>query len=288
MHQRRWPITLLKTAASVVNRRHRQGVSLRARHVLHGLLCIACPLTIVQASAGKLQPGIFGNDDRRVIDQQSAPWSAIGQVNATGYRRAKRCTGSLIANNLVITAAHCVMDPWKRKPFPLHQIHFLAGVKRSGWLGHSTAKCLQFPPGYEYVGPTTNLPNLPFQDVPRRALLRDIVLIVLKDDLNNIPPLRIDRAKDLGSDIVLVHASYPSDRRYVLSGHFGCHLLAQDQNLWFTDCDTHAASSGGPVFIQSKDGLKLAAIMVGVAKQSYSIAVPVGEWIDVAAKRTCP
>jgi protease YdgD len=288
MHQRRWPITLLKTAASVVNRRHRQGVSLRARHVLHGLLCIACPLTIVQASAGKLQPGIFGNDDRRVIDQQSAPWSAIGQVNATGYRRAKRCTGSLIANNLVITAAHCVMDPWKRKPFPLHQIHFLAGVKRSGWLGHSTAKCLQFPPGYEYVGPTTNLPNLPFQDVPRRALLRDIVLIVLKDDLNNIPPLRIDRAKDLGSDIVLVHASYPSDRRYVLSGHFGCHLLAQDQNLWFTDCDTHTASSGGPVFIQSKDGLKLAAIMVGVAKQSYSIAVPVGEWIDVAAKRTCP
>jgi V8-like Glu-specific endopeptidase len=110
---------------------------------------------------------------------------------------------------------------------------------------------------------------------------------VLKDDLNNIPPLQIDRAKAQGSDIALVHASYPSDRRYVLSGHIGCHLLAQDQNLWFTDCDTHAASSGGPVFIQKQDGLKLAAIMVGVAKQSYSIAVPITDWIDVAAKRKC-
>jgi V8-like Glu-specific endopeptidase len=73
-----------------------------------------------------------------------------------------------------------------------------------------------------------------------------------------------------------------------LSGHFGCHLLARDGDLWFTDCDTHAASSGGPVFIQRKEDLKLAAIMVGVAKQSYSIAVPVANWIDVAAKRNCP
>ncbi len=288
MPQRSWPITLLKTAASVVSRRDRQGGSLCANRVLHGLLCIACALTTVQASAGDLQPGIFGTDDRKVIDQQSAPWSAIGQVNVTGYRRAKRCTGSLIAKNLVITAAHCVMDPWRRKPFPLHQIHFLAGVSRSGWLAHSTAKCLHFPPAYAYIGPKKILPSLPFQDVARRALLRDMVLIVLKDDLNNVPPLQIDRAKAQGSNIPLVHASYPSDRRYVLSGHFGCHLLARDGDLWFTDCDTHAASSGGPVFIQRKEDLKLAAIMVGVAKQSYSIAVPVANWIDVAAKRNCP
>lgn len=256
---------------------------------LYGLSQMACILIAAQASAGELHPGIFGsNDDRRVIEQQSAPWAAIGQVNATGYRRRNRCTGSLIASNLVITAAHCVIDPWSRKPFPLHQIHFLAGVRGSGWLGHSTAKCLHFPAGYEYVGPSKILPSPPFQDVPQRALLKDTALIVLKDKFSKVPPLQVDRSKQHGLEISLVHGSYPADRRYVLTGHFGCQLLAQDQDLWFTNCDTHAASSGGPVFIQSEKDLKLAAIMVGVAKQSYSIAVPISNWIDVGAKRDCP
>ena len=114
------------------------------------------------------------------------------------------------------------------------------------------------------------------------------MLIVLKDDVNNIAPLELDRAAVQSSNISLVHASYPADRRYALTGHFGCHLLARDQNLWFTDCDTHAASSGGPVFIQRKEGLQLAAIMVGVAGTSGSVAIPVPNWIDVLAQRNCP
>ena len=52
-----------------------------------------------------------------MIEQLSPPWGAIGQINVTGYRRTIMCTGSLIAPNVVISAAHCVMDPWSRKPF---------------------------------------------------------------------------------------------------------------------------------------------------------------------------
>ena len=115
-----------------------------------------------------------------------------------------------------------------------------------------------------------------------------MVLMVLKVDLNNIAPLELHRDEIQSSDISLVHASYPADRRYALTGHFGCHLLARDQDLWFTDCDTHVASSGGPVFIQRNDDLKLAAIMVGAAKESASIAVSAANWIDVAAQRNCP
>jgi hypothetical protein len=84
------------------------------------------------ASAKDVQSGIFGSDDRRVIEQLNVPWTAIGQVNVTGYRSALRCTGSLIASNLVITAAHSVMDSSRGKPFPLHQIHFVAGVRLAG------------------------------------------------------------------------------------------------------------------------------------------------------------
>lgn len=251
------------------------------------ILCVTFVPTTPSASAENSRTGILGDDDRRVIEERGTPWSAIGQINVTGYRRITWCTGSLIATNLVVTAAHCIMNPWSGKPYPLHQLHFLAGVRGSSWLGHSTAKCLHFPPEYEYVGPRKILPTQP-QKVPRRALVRDVALIVLKDDVNDIPSLELDSGAMQNSDVTLVHASYPADRRYMLTAHFGCRLLERDQDLWLTDCDTTAASSGGPVFVQRNGNLRLAAIMVGVAGTSGSVAVPIANWIDAVARRDCP
>jgi hypothetical protein len=180
------------------------------------------------------------------------------------------------------------MNPWSGKPYPLNQLHFLAGVKGSNWLSHSTAKCVHFPAEYEYIGPEKILPNQPLQKVPRRAFVRDVALLVLKEEVNSIPSLELESGVLQNSEVNLVHASYPADRRYMLTAHFGCRLLARDQDLWFTDCDTTAASSGGPVFVQRDGSLRLAAIMVGVAGTSGSVAVPIATWIDAVARRDCP
>lgn len=233
-----------------------------------------------------LKPGVIGTDDRRIIDEEGPPWSAIGHINVP---RASWCTGSLIASNLVITAAHCVINPQTRKPWPLDKIHFVAGAKRSKWLGHSTAKCLHFPLGYEYVVVPKITPlELMSEKVLQRQFFQDMALIVLKDELKNIPPLQIERAQEFPADIRLVHASYPADQRWMLGGHFGCNLLRRDQHLWYTDCDVYWASSGGPIFVQRKQELNLAAIMVGAVRKRNSIGVPIGDRIDLAAARKCP
>jgi protease YdgD len=238
-----------------------------------GVAGVSFLLASVCAFAQSPPRDVSGDGDRRVIQELSPPWGSVGQVNVAGYRRRIECTGSLIASNVVLTAAHCVMDPWHRKPFPVDEIHFLAGVRGSKWLGHSTARCLHFPPDYEYVD---------------RPFSRDVVLITLKDNLNDIAPADLDRTKvQSSSDISLVHAAYPADQRYVLTGQFGCHLIEHNLNLWLTDCDARPASSGGPVFVQTKEGLKLAAIMIGVGS-SGSVAVPIADWIDVSAARNCP
>ncbi|HRO04117.1 MAG TPA: trypsin-like serine protease, partial [Terricaulis sp.] len=47
----------------------------------------------------------FGNDDRVLVDVNQAPWRFMGQLAMT---TGERCTATLIAPNVIVTAAHCL------------------------------------------------------------------------------------------------------------------------------------------------------------------------------------
>lgn len=246
------------------------------------LTCLALAWPVF-GQGQRLRPAIVGDDDRVRVDKNGAPWDAIGQVNISGYRMLGACTGTLVAPDLVVTAAHCVMDQWKKVPHPLHHIHFLAGVRGSKHKGHATAKCLRFIDGYNYIPP----PRSRNERLPIEAFTKDVVVIELSEKLA-VEPAKLAEGPALRSGIDLVHAAYSADRRYALSAHFGCHLnnIRYDTGLWYTSCDTHPASSGGPVFVRGNGGLRIGAVL-SAGNLFSSVGVPISKWEQLIKEPSC-
>ena len=243
------------------------------------------------ASAQDLHPGIIGEDDRRAC-RCAGP--TVGRHRPSQCWRLQNCqslyrdVGSL-GRCVDSSPLRRIKEPWRKAPFPLHNIHFLAGVHGSENKGHAAAKCLHFPKGYEFVAPEKILPTMPAQKVPLRAFATDVVAIVLKEKIA-VDPVPLAENIMLQPGLGLVHAAYPADRRFALTAHFDCHLLRSDLEgpLWFNDCDTHPASSGGALFTRMDGVLRLAAIMLGTADRISNVALPISEWKELARNSGCP
>lgn len=228
-----------------------------------------------QAAQNKPQPGVLGKDDRKIVANTDPAFNAIGHINVTSFSKKRRCTGTLIAPDRVVTSAHCVVDALGN-PRPAGHIHFVAGVHRGEYLGHAKAKCV-------------HLAKTPYTHVRTFApeLINDIALVVLAKQLD-IPPLSLAREISDPNNISLSHPSYPRDSRYALFAHSDCRLRGRKHGLWLTDCDTTPASSGGPLLVSTGTKFQLGAVMSGFVPGKFTVAVPVSRWTGLLQKQTCP
>jgi len=107
-----------------------------------GLIVVVLMMAVTNvSSAGDARrealPGIIGQDDRRLLDTTEWPWVAIGRINreSGGF-----CTGTLVRSDVVVTAAHCLLNTRTQRRIAPTRLHFLAGYNRGDFKAHARGR----------------------------------------------------------------------------------------------------------------------------------------------------
>jgi len=206
---------------------------------------------------------------RRSVDSSLYPWRAIGRVNIGGRAH---CSGSLIAENIVLTAAHCLYSKRTGKMVPPGIVHFVAGYSKGEQIGHSLVS--RYTVGPKFDGRLGAAPaNLPYDwalMVLEEAIGAEHGYLDLHENLrpqDNKPRIRPRIALESSH---IVTAGYPGDRAHVLSLEEDCDVerTAHRGFILVTSCLAIKGDSGGPILQKPNDkwvliGIQTAATTAG-------------------------
>ena len=214
----------------------------------------AAMLALFALAAGALHAAA-GNLDRRVrVDPDTAPWRAVGKLQAVSQNFRQTCTGTLVGPTLVLSAAHCLYNPRTGGFFPPASVHFLVGYAGGRYAGHAVGTAVEIGAGYD-------------PDRSKETLGSDWALVRLDKKLG-----AGDRVLSMFRELPPVGAAvalggYQRDHPLVLIADTGCRVLGRTVDtsgraLLRHSCVGLPGLSGAPLLIEMGDSWHIAGVAV--------------------------
>ncbi len=224
------------------------------------LTCILCGTASAQ-----------GNGPHKALaDPASAKaWTAVGRldIDNRGF-----CTGALIADQLVLTAAHCLYNKGRPGLVDAQDIVFKAGLRNGR--AAATRRAARFIIHPDYINNSTEkVKNVPF----------DIAVVELERPIRtaDIVPFEVNRKPGLDDSVMVV--SYARGRSGFPSLEDGCKMFDIHQGALVYTCDVDFGASGSPVFVLTSAGPKIASVMTSkslLRDKKVALGAPLGSALD--------
>lgn len=192
---------------------------------------------------------------------QARAWEAVGRVNMVGVGF---CTGSLIAPNLVLTAAHCMYNKQTGEQIDVAKIEFLAGWRDGRAAAQRSARRVMINKDYVY-----------HNEKRLDRVATDIAVIELDHPIKNtrILPFGWAARPNIGQQVQVV--SYSKDREDEPSMEETCRVLGKNPDVLVLSCHVNFGASGAPIFV-IQDGVPRIASVVSAKAEWNNQKVALG------------
>jgi V8-like Glu-specific endopeptidase len=220
-------------------------------------IAICAAMTTSAAADGRLMPLVTADDSRG--------FEAVGRIDLGGY---SFCTGTLIADDLVLTAAHCLFDPETFVQRDLAGVEFLAGWRDGRALAYRGVRQAFVHPGYVFQG----------NGEGAARVVNDIALLELDRPIrgNGIEPIAVASKPRKGDPVGVV--SYAVNREERPSLERECDVLARPAQMLVISCTVDFGASGAPILTFTDGHAQLVSV---VSAKAEAMGRPVSLGADV-------